>query len=96
MSRLASLQPGGAAFRADNQQEMKAALPFKVVALGRVSELECSLQSCHQSAHGYDFEKRCVSTLKVFEDGDRVLKKPPDVLRHWPEGLFGLSSSHPI
>lgn len=60
---------------------MKGALPFKVVAVGRFSELECALQSCHESAHGCDFEQKGVLTLKVIEDG-RVC------WRRWQMGRF--------
>lgn len=67
-------------FGSDNLQEMKAILPFKAVAVGRFSELEFALQSCHESAHGCDFEKKGVLTLKVIEDGSSVLGMSPDVL----------------
>lgn len=67
-------------FGSDNLQVIKAALPFKVVAVGRFSELECALQSCHESVHGCDFEKKDVLTLKVIEDGSCVLGTAPDVV----------------
>lgn len=66
---LALLQPGMAFFGSDNLQDIKGVLPFKVVAVGRFSELECALQSCHESAYGCDFEKKGVLTLKITEDG---------------------------
>lgn len=64
---LALLQPGITCFGSDNLQEMKGVLPFKV-AVGRFSELECALQSCHECAHGGDFEQKDAFTLKVIED----------------------------
>ena len=57
---LALLQPGMMFFGSNNLLEMNAFLPFKVVAVGRLSERECALQSCHESAHGCDFEKKGV------------------------------------
>lgn len=57
---LALLQPGMMFFGSYNLLEMNVFLPFKVVAVGRFSERECALQSCHESAHGCDFEKKSV------------------------------------
>lgn len=70
-ARLAVLQqPGRPFLRSDNQLEMKATLPLKVVAAGRLSEPECALQRCPASAHGCDFEMKHALTLKVIEDGE--------------------------
>lgn len=78
---------------------MKAALPLKVVAVGRLSELECTLQRCSASAHGCDFEMSLALTLKVVEDGGEggVLKKLPDDPRcRGPAGSFGLFPGHTL
>lgn len=48
-------------FGSNNLLEMNVFLPFKVVAVGRFSEWKCALQSCHESAHGCDFEKKGVN-----------------------------------
>lgn len=86
-ARLAVLQqPGRPFLRSDNQLEMKATLPLKVVAAGRLLEPGCALQRCPASAHGCDFEMKHALTLKVIEDwggGCRVLKKWPDDPMPW-------------
>ena len=65
-SQVGSAAAAGRPFlRSDNQLEMKAALPLKVVSMGRLSEPECTLQRCPASAHGCDFEMRHTLTLKV-------------------------------
>lgn len=74
----ALLQPGMTFFGPDNLQEIKATLPFKVAAVGRFSEPDCALQSCHESSHGCDFEKKSVLTLKIIDDGISVLATLPD------------------
>lgn len=81
---LALPQPGMTFFGSDNLLEIKAVLPFKVVAVGRFSEPECALQSCHESAHGCDFEKKGVLTLKVVADRNGVQWTSPGGLLPWP------------
>lgn len=81
---MAWLLPGMTFFSSDNQLEIKAALPFNMVAVGTFSELECALQSCHEAAHCFDFEKKCVLTLKVVKDGKWVLGRLWDVQIPWP------------
>lgn len=80
---LALLQLGMSFSGSDSLLEIKAVLPFKVVAVGRFSELECALQSCNESAHGCDFEKKGGLTLKIIEDGNSVLGVSPDVPLSW-------------
>lgn len=65
---LALPPPGIACFGSDSLQEIKGVRPFKV-AVGRFSERDCALQSCHECAHGCDFEQKDALTLKVMEGG---------------------------
>lgn len=77
---MALLQRGMTSFGSDDLQEIKAILPFKVVAVGRCcSEPECALRRRHESAHGCDFEKKGVLTLKVIEGGNSVPGMSPGV-----------------